>query len=168
MQIVLLAQLLVTLLWFDQVLGALQTTMGWWVQITMMVVGVVIIAATQGVVLFFAAQAIHGQRPHPQARIKQDFLLGASLALALMGYRCLLQAWIYPDGSLHELVHKLPEGRVGAKLSREQAIAKAQEWIRTLNWANPELLEEKSVEEIQRPGFRNINGAYITNHLITR
>lgn len=86
-----IAQLLVTLLWFDQVLGALQTTMGWWVQITMMVVGVVIIAATQGVVLFFAAQAIHGQRPHPQARIKQDFLLGASLALALMGYRCLLE-----------------------------------------------------------------------------
>lgn len=61
------------------------------------------------------------------------------------------QAWLYPDGRLHELVHSLPEGRAGAKLTRDQAIAKAQEWIRQLNWADPALLEEKSVEEIQRP-----------------
>lgn len=61
------------------------------------------------------------------------------------------QAWIYPDGRLHELVHSLPEGRAGNKLTREQAVTKAREWIQTLNWADPVLLEEKSVEEIQRP-----------------
>lgn len=85
------AQLLVTVLWIDQALGALQTTMGWWMQIAMMVVGVGIVASTQGLVLFFAAQAIHSQRPRSQASLGQDFVLGASLALALTGYRCLLE-----------------------------------------------------------------------------
>lgn len=85
------AQLAVTLLWIDQTLGALQTAMGWWAQIAMMLVGIAIMAATQGLILFFAAQAIHGQRPRPEGRLAQDFLLGASLALALTGYRCLVE-----------------------------------------------------------------------------
>lgn len=61
------------------------------------------------------------------------------------------QAWIYPDGRLHELVHQLPEGRAGAKLSREQAISKAMEWIIQKGWGDLSSLEEKSVEETLRP-----------------
>jgi hypothetical protein len=61
------------------------------------------------------------------------------------------QAWIYPDGRLHELVHQLPEGRAGAKLSREQALAKAMGWIIEKGWGDLNSLEEKSVEEILRP-----------------
>jgi hypothetical protein len=61
------------------------------------------------------------------------------------------QAWIYPDGRLHELVHQLPEGRAGAKLSREQALAKAMGWIIERGWGDLSNLEEKSVEEILRP-----------------
>ncbi len=85
------AQVLVTLLWFDQVLGALQTTMGWWVQIAMMLFGIGVAVVAQGVVLFFAAQAIHGQRPRPDANLAREFMLGAALALALTGFRCLLE-----------------------------------------------------------------------------
>ncbi|WP_049629279.1 CPBP family intramembrane glutamic endopeptidase [Cellvibrio sp. pealriver] len=61
------------------------------------------------------------------------------------------QAWLYPDGRLHELVHQLPEGRAGAKLSREQAVSKAMEWIIQKGWGDLSSLEEKSVEETLRP-----------------
>ncbi|HSX86334.1 MAG TPA: CPBP family intramembrane glutamic endopeptidase, partial [Cellvibrio sp.] len=61
------------------------------------------------------------------------------------------QVWLYPDGRLHELVHSLPEGRAGAKLTREQAVAKAQAWITAKQWSDLNQLEEKSVEEILRP-----------------
>ncbi len=85
------AQLFVALLWFDQVLGALQTAMGWWVQIAIMLFGIGVTVVVQGVILFFAAQAIHGQRPRPEASFARDFMLGATLALALTGFRCLLE-----------------------------------------------------------------------------
>ena len=61
------------------------------------------------------------------------------------------QAWIAPDGRLHELEHTLPEGKAGARLSREQAVSKAMEWIIKLGWGDLSTLEEKSVEEILRP-----------------
>ena len=61
------------------------------------------------------------------------------------------QAWIAPDGRLHELEHALPEGKAGARLSREQAVSKAMEWIIKLGWGDLSTLEEKSVEEILRP-----------------
>ncbi len=60
-------------------------------------------------------------------------------------------AYLEADGSLHELVHTLPEGRVGAKLSREQATAKALGWIVAKQWGDANQLEEKSVEETVRP-----------------
>lgn len=85
------AQVVVTLLWFDQILGALQTTMGWWIQIAMMLFGMGVAVVAQGVVLFFAAQAIHGQRPRPDTNLARDFMLGATLAFALTGFRCLLE-----------------------------------------------------------------------------
>lgn len=61
------------------------------------------------------------------------------------------QAWIYPDGSLHELIHQIPEGRKGAKLSREQAPAKAMAWIINQGWGDLNSLEQKSVEEFLKP-----------------
>lgn len=60
-------------------------------------------------------------------------------------------AYLEADGSLHELVHTLPEGRSGAKLSREQATAKALSWIVAKQWSDTNQLEEKSVEETVRP-----------------
>lgn len=59
--------------------------------------------------------------------------------------------YLEADGSLHELVHTLPEGRAGAKLSREQATAKALSWIVAKQWGDANQLEEKSVEETVRP-----------------
>jgi hypothetical protein len=61
------------------------------------------------------------------------------------------EAWLYPDGQLKELVHRLPEGRPGARLAREEALAIARDWVLAQNWPDPAGLEEKSVEEIQRP-----------------
>ncbi len=60
-------------------------------------------------------------------------------------------AYLEADGSLHELVHTLPEGRAGAKLSREQATATALSWIAAKQWGEVNQLEEKSVEETVRP-----------------
>lgn len=71
------------------------------------------------------------------------------------------QAWIYPDGRLHELVHQLPEGRTGAKLTRGQAKAKAMAWIIENGWGNLATLEEKSVEEILRPARRDWAVTYL-------
>lgn len=61
------------------------------------------------------------------------------------------EAWLYPDGSLHELVHYIPEGDSGAKLTREQATAKALSWIVERKWGEANNLEEKSVEEKVQP-----------------
>ncbi len=71
------------------------------------------------------------------------------------------QAWLYPDGSLHELVHSLPEGAAGPKLTREQAVRKAMEWITNMGWGDLATLEEKSVEEIQRPARSDWKVTYI-------
>lgn len=60
-------------------------------------------------------------------------------------------AWLYPDGSLHELVHQLPEGSPGAHLTREEAVTVARNWLLALGWPDPQTLEEKAVEEIKRP-----------------
>jgi len=60
-------------------------------------------------------------------------------------------AYLHADGSLHELVHTLPEANPGAKLTREQAKAKALGWIVEHHWGDANLLEEKSVEETVRP-----------------
>ncbi len=59
--------------------------------------------------------------------------------------------WLYPDGRLREVSHGLPEGRPGASLSREEALAVARDWVLALGWPDPATLQEKSVEEIQRP-----------------
>jgi len=61
------------------------------------------------------------------------------------------EAWLNPDGSLHELVHWLPEGKAGAKLTREQATSKSLEWISSHKWVDTTQLEEKSVAETVRP-----------------
>jgi len=61
------------------------------------------------------------------------------------------EAWLYPDGTLHELVHNLPEGDAGAKLTREQATTKALAWIVEHQWGDANKLEEKSVEERVHP-----------------
>lgn len=71
------------------------------------------------------------------------------------------QAWIYPDGRLHELVHQLPEGRAGERLTRAQATAMAHERISALGWADPANLEEKTVEEIQRPARSDWSLTYL-------
>ncbi len=60
-------------------------------------------------------------------------------------------AYLDADGSLHEVVHALPEGRAGAKLSREQATTKALSWIVAKQWGDANQLEEKSVAETVRP-----------------
>ncbi len=59
--------------------------------------------------------------------------------------------YLEADGSLHDVAHTLPEGRAGAKLSREQATAAALSWIVVKQWGNANQLEEKSVEETVRP-----------------
>lgn len=61
------------------------------------------------------------------------------------------EVWLYPDGQLKELVHRVPEGRPGARLAREDALAIARDWVVAQGWPDPASLEEKSVEEIQRP-----------------
>lgn len=71
------------------------------------------------------------------------------------------QAWLYPDGRLHELVHTLPEGTEGAKLTREQAVSKAMEWIISKGWGDLSTLEEKSVEETLRPARSDWKVTYI-------
>lgn len=71
------------------------------------------------------------------------------------------QAWLYPDGRLHELVHYLPEGMEGAKLTREQAQSKAMEWIIQMGWGDLSTLEEKSVEETLRPARSDWQVTYI-------
>jgi hypothetical protein len=61
------------------------------------------------------------------------------------------EAYLHADGSLHELTHTLPEGNPGAKLTREQATAKALGWIIDHQWGSANQLVEKSVEETVRP-----------------
>lgn len=61
------------------------------------------------------------------------------------------RVYLEADGSLHEVMHILPEGRAGAKLSREQATTKALSWIVAHQWGDANQLEEKSVEETVRP-----------------
>lgn len=71
------------------------------------------------------------------------------------------EAWLNPDGSLHELVHWLPEGNIGAKLTREQATAKALGWIVEHHWGDATQLEEKSVVEAVRPARSDWTVTYI-------
>ncbi len=89
MVIAFVANIAVTLLWIDPALGGLQTTMGWWMQIGMLLVGLVIGSSVLGVMAFFAAQAIHAERPRADASVKRDFLVGSVFALALMGLHSL-------------------------------------------------------------------------------
>ncbi len=71
------------------------------------------------------------------------------------------EAWLNPDGTLHELVHWLPEGNPGAKLTREQATAKALGWIVEHHWGDASQLEEKSVVESVRPARSDWTVTYI-------
>jgi hypothetical protein len=80
----------VSLLWSDQALVNFQTTMGWWMQIGMMLVGLGIGASVMGTLIFLIAQALHAERPRVDANVMGDLILGASLALALVGYRALV------------------------------------------------------------------------------
>lgn len=86
-----LANIVVSLLWLNPGLVALQTTMGWWMQIGMLLVGLAIGSCVLGMVAFLAAQALHAERPRADTNIKRDFLLGGVLALALMGAHSLLE-----------------------------------------------------------------------------
>lgn len=64
------------------------------------------------------------------------------------------EQWIVmlrPDGSLYDLIHDLPESAAGARLTREQAVEKAKQWIIEHHWAEANQLEEKSAEEMVRP-----------------
>ncbi len=61
------------------------------------------------------------------------------------------QVLLNPDGSPREIKHKLPEGRAGARLNREQALAIAEAWIGDLGWQEVAQLELKKIEETQRP-----------------
>lgn len=61
------------------------------------------------------------------------------------------QLWFYPDGRLANLIHRLPEARSGAHLTREQAAAHALGWIVEHGWGDANQLQEKSVEETVRP-----------------
>jgi len=63
----------------------------------------------------------------------------------------LWQMYFYPDGRLNNLVHRLPEGRPGPRLTREQAKARALGWIVGHGWGDANQLEEKSIEETVRP-----------------
>jgi hypothetical protein len=81
----------VSLLWSDQVRDSFQTTMGWWMQIGMLLVGLGIGASVIGVLVFFIAQALHAERPRVGASVKGDFVLGVVLALALVAYRALVE-----------------------------------------------------------------------------
>ncbi len=61
------------------------------------------------------------------------------------------QMYFYPDGRLNDVVHRLPEGRPGPQLTREQAKAHALGWIVGHGWGDANQLEEKSIEETVRP-----------------
>lgn len=87
--IAVVANIAVSLLWIDQALGAFQTTMGWWTQIGMLLVGLAIGSSVLGVMAFLAAQAIHAERPRADANMKRDFLAASVLALALTGFHSL-------------------------------------------------------------------------------
>ncbi len=71
--------------------------------------------------------------------------------------------WLYPDGQLHELVHKLPEARSGASLTRAQAVAKADAWLTANGWVDPAQLEPPSVDEQKRPARTDWTITYINN-----
>lgn len=81
----------VSLLWSDQALASFPTTMGWWMQIGMMLVGLGIAASVMGALIFLIAQALHAERPRIEASLQGDFTLGLVLALALVGYRALVE-----------------------------------------------------------------------------
>lgn len=69
--------------------------------------------------------------------------------------------WLSPDGSLHELVHSLPEAAPGAQLNRAEAVALARAWLIDLGWPDSQTLEEKAVEEIKRPARTDWSIRYI-------
>ncbi|HSC69432.1 MAG TPA: CPBP family intramembrane glutamic endopeptidase [Cellvibrio sp.] len=85
------ANFVVTLLWIDPALSSLQTTMGWWIQVGMLLVGAAIASSVLGLLAFFAAQMLHAERPRAGANANRDFLVGAILALGLMGCYSLLE-----------------------------------------------------------------------------
>jgi len=86
-----LANIIYSLLWLNPSLVALQTTMGWWMQIGMLLVGLAIGSCVLGALAFLASQALHAERPLADASVKRDFLIGGALALALMGAHSLLE-----------------------------------------------------------------------------
>lgn len=92
--IAVVANMAVSLLWIDQALAAFQTTMGWWMQIGMLLVGLGIGSSFIGVMVFLAAQALHAERPLANASVKHDFLTGGVAALALMGLHSLRELLI--------------------------------------------------------------------------
>lgn len=91
------ANISVTMLWGDQMFAAFQTTMGWWIQVGMALVGLAIGSCVLAVLAFLIAQVIHGERPRLEAKVTSDFILGAVLALGLMGIKALIEL-ILPAG----------------------------------------------------------------------
>jgi len=58
---------------------------------------------------------------------------------------------INPDGSLRQVRHQLPEGRDGARLSREQALARAEDHLRARFGLDPAALTQVAAEDRDRP-----------------
>jgi hypothetical protein len=59
------------------------------------------------------------------------------------------------DGKVRQVVHRLPEGRAGASLSREEAQALAQRTLREELGVDPSVLAPRAAEEVARPARRD-------------
>jgi len=69
-------------------------------------------------------------------------------------------------GKLKEIMHELPESRAGKSLTREQAIALAQQWIEQQHWQGLDKLTEKSVEQFKRPARLDWKINYVDNSVL--
>ena len=58
---------------------------------------------------------------------------------------------IDPDGSVRQVRHQLPEARPGARLAREEALARAEDHLRTRFGLDPAALTQVAADEKDRP-----------------
>jgi hypothetical protein len=58
---------------------------------------------------------------------------------------------INPDGSLRQVRHQLPEARAGARLSKEEALARAEAHLRARFGLDPAALRQVAAEDKDRP-----------------
>ncbi len=81
---------LVSASWGSSSLINFQTSLGWNQQLLFVGFGLGVGALFQGVVCFFMAQALHGQRPLAHALTRNDYLAGAAIALLIVGLNTLI------------------------------------------------------------------------------